>query len=93
MNDLIGTCSHEKSFKYFVATITSPNKYMAQQCSSWKNFKRNGCSSAKIPMGDAVPQNARGEYFLKTDGWDGNYDHDENGHDDDDDESEESGYY
>ncbi|KAL7036298.1 hypothetical protein ACKWTF_008770 [Chironomus riparius] len=84
INDLIGTCSHEKSFKFFVATITSPNKYMAQQCSSWKNFKGNGCSAAKIPMGDAVPQNARGEYFLKTDGWDVNDD------DDDDDESEES---
>ncbi|XP_070500866.1 inactive pancreatic lipase-related protein 1 [Chironomus tepperi] len=75
MNDLIGTCSHEKSFKYFAETITHHNKYMAKPCTSWRNFKKNKCSGAKIPMGDGVPRNARGQYYLETETSDYNNDY------------------
>ncbi|XP_070500867.1 pancreatic triacylglycerol lipase-like [Chironomus tepperi] len=66
LDDYFGACSHDKSFKYFVATIIDPCIYMGRQCSSFKHFKKQKCSGEEVRMGDAVPQNARGEYYLST---------------------------
>ena len=78
LNDYFGACSHDKSFKFFVVSIFNPNKYMANKCPSWKDFKRKRCSEEIIPMGDATPLNARGQYYLRTGGLNRNYVDDDN---------------
>ncbi|XP_053949838.1 pancreatic triacylglycerol lipase-like [Anastrepha ludens] len=59
-------CSHGRSYEYFAESIHSDKGFYATPCSSLEEMIARNCTGAKIQMGDPVPMNARGIYYLKT---------------------------
>lgn len=39
---------------------------MATKCASWASFNDGSCTGDRIEMGDRVPNDARGKYYLRT---------------------------
>ncbi|XP_017479789.1 PREDICTED: pancreatic triacylglycerol lipase-like [Rhagoletis zephyria] len=59
-------CSHGRSYEYFAESIHSEKGFYATPCSSLEQLIGRNCTGAKILMGDPVPMDARGIYYLKT---------------------------
>lgn len=64
--DLVGGCSHSRSYEYFAESITSKNSFMARKCDKWTDFIANNCDDVLVPMGDPTPRTSRGSYYLET---------------------------
>jgi hypothetical protein len=41
------SCTHSKAITYFTQSIQNSCYFLAYQCSNWKNFKKNRCSSCE----------------------------------------------
>ncbi|XP_055632870.1 uncharacterized protein LOC129773297 [Toxorhynchites rutilus septentrionalis] len=69
MNDLIGACSHGRSYEYYVESINHRDAFMAYPCGDLNEYKKQQCQrSVPIPMGDSTPIDARGIHFVDTNG-------------------------
>nr|XP_022917693.1 pancreatic triacylglycerol lipase-like [Onthophagus taurus] len=64
--EIIEGCSHARSWQLFRDSIESANKYMAKKCESYGAFKMNKCDGDMISMGEHVRNDAKGNYYLKT---------------------------
>ncbi|KAK9507399.1 hypothetical protein O3M35_007262 [Rhynocoris fuscipes] len=59
--------SHRRSYWLFAESITSPNAFISESCSSWDQYKLNECTNnSKDKMGEHVSDRARGKYYLRT---------------------------
>lgn len=65
-SDIVGGCSHGRSYRYFAESINTKNGFMAFECASWDDFNKKQCNGDPIPMGEMTPKNANGTYFLET---------------------------
>ncbi|XP_054729783.1 pancreatic triacylglycerol lipase-like [Anastrepha obliqua] len=59
-------CSHGRSYEYFAESINSDKGFHASACNSMDDVRAKNCSGERILMGDPVPFDARGVYFVKT---------------------------
>ncbi|XP_058057071.1 lipase member H [Anopheles bellator] len=66
LDDLVGACSHGRSYEYFAESITRPMSFQAYPCSNIAEFRSARCRSNPVPMGDATPLSTRGKFFLET---------------------------
>lgn len=37
------SCNHVRSYKYFIETVNSPNKFWAVECKSWEDYRAGNC--------------------------------------------------
>jgi pancreatic lipase-related protein 2 len=66
--DVVGACSHGKSYHYFADSIGDDGKdYEGYHCPNWSSFKNGTCEQKPVKMGDKTPRSARGMFFLETD--------------------------
>ncbi|XP_055839590.1 pancreatic triacylglycerol lipase [Episyrphus balteatus] len=63
---VITGCSHGRSYEYFAESINTEKGFFAKPCSTIDAIKNNNCTGDSILMGDRVPREARGIYYLKT---------------------------
>ncbi|XP_025413213.1 pancreatic lipase-related protein 2-like isoform X2 [Sipha flava] len=67
MDKRTGSCSHIKSYHYFAHSIWAKEDYVAQNCSSWDDYKNKKCKNNDTTfMGEHVDKNKTGTYFLET---------------------------
>lgn len=61
-------CSHKRAVLYYAESVVpgAERNFLAQNCPSLSNMKKENCRGMKIPMGLATPPSARGPYFLET---------------------------
>ncbi|XP_018569787.1 lipase member H-like [Anoplophora glabripennis] len=60
-------CDHYRAYQLFARSLTDSQRYLATQCSSYKEFKDGKCSfNNKTFMGISVNEKARGNYFIYT---------------------------
>lgn len=64
--DLIGGCSHGRSYQYFAESIESKRGFMALACRSWEDYISKNCIGDLVPMGFILPNSTRGTFFLQT---------------------------
>ncbi|XP_016980058.1 vitellogenin-1 [Drosophila rhopaloa] len=64
------TCAHARSWEYYAETVYPGNEgnFMATRCSSIARLREFRCPGDEVPMGYAVPQNIKGNYFLEVSG-------------------------
>ncbi|XP_071451660.1 pancreatic triacylglycerol lipase-like isoform X2 [Hetaerina americana] len=63
---LAGTCSHGRSWEYFVESIPG-SRFSSGACATYVDYLRDNCNeSPKVPMGQTAPPSTRGSYYLKT---------------------------
>ncbi|XP_055683759.1 phospholipase A1-like [Lutzomyia longipalpis] len=65
--DILEACSHGRSHEYFAESIFS-NQFISYPCRTWAGYKANRCGKHTELMGDPVSRNARGVYYLETNG-------------------------
>ncbi|XP_058056627.1 lipase member H-like [Anopheles bellator] len=66
LEELMGACSHGRAYEYFAESITRPLSFLAYSCTNIVDFHDTHCQSDPVPMGEATPSSARGNYFLDT---------------------------
>ncbi|KAH8274207.1 hypothetical protein KR018_007767 [Drosophila ironensis] len=61
-------CAHSRAWEYFAETVFPGNErnFLATRCSSLTRLREFRCPGDEIPMGYAVPQNAKGNFFLEV---------------------------
>uniref|UniRef100_A0AB38ZEC5 Venom lipase 1 n=1 Tax=Ectomocoris sp. TaxID=3104572 RepID=A0AB38ZEC5_9HEMI len=64
--DVLGKCSHRRAWMYYAESIVAPKKFMAVPCVSWKDFEDGSCLNSPVNMGEYLPTNTRGIFYLKT---------------------------
>ncbi|KAK9889978.1 hypothetical protein WA026_008789 [Henosepilachna vigintioctopunctata] len=67
--DLLGTCSHGRSFKYLADSISnSKQKFWAYKCKNYATYENRECDNNEVSfMGTLEPdRSASGSYFLET---------------------------
>lgn len=64
--DLIGGCSHGRSYQYFAESIESIDGFMSLQCNSWQDYVSRKCTGEIVPMGFITPNTTRGTFYLET---------------------------
>ncbi|KAF4518754.1 hypothetical protein B566_EDAN006158 [Ephemera danica] len=59
-------CSHWRAYELYAATVLNDFAYPAMRCLSLREFEQGQCRdpSEVVPMGYAVPNSARGTYYL-----------------------------
>lgn len=60
-------CSHSRSWQYFAKTINNPRNYLACKCESFKDYLNGVSCDDEVYMGEEVPNEARGVYYLQAD--------------------------
>ncbi|XP_049778093.1 inactive pancreatic lipase-related protein 1-like [Schistocerca cancellata] len=62
------SCAHARAPEYFAESISSDEGFWGTPCDSWTQYLLNLCNNSgpKIEMGEHVPLNATGSYFLFT---------------------------
>ncbi|CAG9814834.1 unnamed protein product [Phaedon cochleariae] len=64
--DVTGSCSHSRSYYYYVESLKS-GQFVAQKCESYDDFKKDKCfGSPSIMGGYNIDRSARGSYYLET---------------------------
>ncbi|XP_049533431.1 pancreatic lipase-related protein 2 [Anopheles darlingi] len=66
LDDLVGACSHGRSYEYYAESIRNPNGFKAYPCKSMEDLRDSKCRTNAVPMGDPTPDTARGNLFLET---------------------------
>lgn len=63
-------CAHERAWQYYAETVYPGNEqnFIGIRCSSLTRLREGKCPSREIPMGYAVPTDAKGNYFLEVNG-------------------------
>ncbi|XP_030387260.1 pancreatic triacylglycerol lipase [Scaptodrosophila lebanonensis] len=59
-------CSHGRSYEYYAESINSEKGFYGSPCTTLDELKGKNCTGDKILMGDPVPREARGIYFVRT---------------------------
>jgi hypothetical protein len=63
-------CNHRRSWEYYQESVRDPNSFIAVECDSWDDFRRNKCeNNTQIVMGfrfDDKNFNQSGKFFLRT---------------------------
>ncbi|XP_054263364.1 pancreatic triacylglycerol lipase-like [Macrosteles quadrilineatus] len=62
--DLLGACSHGRSYRYYSVSVTS--QFVARACASLDEVQRGRCSGHVGVMGDPAPTTKPGLYYLET---------------------------
>ncbi|XP_075226062.1 pancreatic triacylglycerol lipase-like [Lycorma delicatula] len=63
--DVIGRCSHQRSYWLYAESILNERPFLATSCNSWSHYKHLDCDH-EILMGEYVDRNARGKFYLRT---------------------------
>ncbi|KAJ8916045.1 hypothetical protein NQ315_010913 [Exocentrus adspersus] len=65
--DLLGSCAHERAFRYYAESLGS-GKFVAVSCGSYSEFSQGLCKSGNVSVmgGRHVDRRASGRYFLDT---------------------------
>jgi Lipase len=66
-SDIIGGCSHGRSYRYFAESVEVKNGFMSFKCPSWDDYQKKNCEGDPVPMGESVPRNSNGTFYLETD--------------------------
>ncbi|XP_022214736.2 inactive pancreatic lipase-related protein 1 isoform X1 [Drosophila obscura] len=66
LSQIFTGCSHGRSYEYYAESINSPKGFYGVPCSGLDELKGKNCTGSKILMGDPVPRDARGIFFVKT---------------------------
>ncbi|XP_065095338.1 lipase member H-like isoform X4 [Ochlerotatus camptorhynchus] len=66
MEDFIGACSHGRSYVYYAESVNRRDGFIAFQCGNMNEFNNKQCQTGPVAMGDAVPIETRGTYYLDT---------------------------
>uniref|UniRef100_A0AB38ZEP9 Venom lipase 1 n=1 Tax=Oncocephalus sp. TaxID=2944721 RepID=A0AB38ZEP9_9HEMI len=64
--DVIGKCSHRRAWEYYAESIGNPKTFMAYACISWDVYEQGLCRKGPVPMGEYLPTDTRGTFYLKT---------------------------
>ncbi|KAH8343333.1 hypothetical protein KR059_008539, partial [Drosophila kikkawai] len=61
-------CAHARSWQYYAETVYPGNErnFLATRCSSLSRLRDFRCSGNEVPMGYAVPNNIKGNFFLEV---------------------------
>jgi hypothetical protein len=63
--EIVGACSHARSYEYFSESVVNNNAFTGCKCSSFETF--NDCNCAQtVKMGDKTPTSASGYYHVET---------------------------
>ncbi|KAJ6643641.1 Vitellogenin-1 [Pseudolycoriella hygida] len=62
------TCAHARAWEFFAETVYpgNGNAFLATKCNSITAYNSNKCPGKRIPMGIDCPNNAKGNFFLRT---------------------------
>lgn len=64
---IIETCSHGRSWKFFAESISSDTPFLGYPCASWGDYvSKADCKGRPVPMGDPARSGASGKYYLQT---------------------------
>ncbi|XP_066247226.1 pancreatic lipase-related protein 2-like [Euwallacea similis] len=65
--DIIGSCSHNRAWNYFVESI-SDNQFMAVNCATWDELLTSNCHGGRVFMGGLsnIDRSAKGLFYLET---------------------------
>lgn len=65
---IIETCSHGRSWRYFAESINTDVPFVGYSCSSWTDYLQysSGCEGTSAFMGEAASPGITGKYYLKT---------------------------
>ncbi|XP_017848914.1 pancreatic lipase-related protein 2 [Drosophila busckii] len=66
LSQIFTGCSHGRSYEYFAESINSDKGFYGVPCSSLDELRGKNCSGGRILMGDQVPMDSRGIYFVRT---------------------------
>ncbi|XP_037937552.1 vitellogenin-1-like [Teleopsis dalmanni] len=63
-------CAHERAWRYFAESVYpgSEANFFGKRCTSLTRLREGKCPGYDVPMGFAVPRNAKGNYFLEVNG-------------------------
>ncbi|XP_066988243.1 pancreatic lipase-related protein 3-like [Macrobrachium rosenbergii] len=67
--DMLGSCSHERSRKYWIESINGPTPFKAVPCPDLDSYKAGecvDCGPGCLDMGVHVNDQLTGNYFLQT---------------------------
>ncbi|XP_054260475.1 endothelial lipase-like [Macrosteles quadrilineatus] len=64
--DVVGRCSHRRSYHLFQESIFNSSEFMALQCQNWKHFVKNKCFPTWHRMGEHIQYGIEGKFFLRT---------------------------
>lgn len=67
----VDLCSHQRSWRFWVESVENKNErsFQAVKCSSWKDFRLGKFDqNSVISMGIDCDMNAKGNYYLQTNG-------------------------
>lgn len=59
-------CSHGRSHAFFAESINTNVGFYARSCDQWNGYVDANCKEFPILMGEHVPRNVRGNYYLRT---------------------------
>ncbi|XP_065364144.1 phospholipase A1-like [Calliphora vicina] len=62
------SCAHARAWVYYAETIYPGNEknFMGTRCSSLTRLREGKCPGKEVPMGYAVPTDAKGNYFMEV---------------------------
>ncbi|CAL7948587.1 unnamed protein product [Xylocopa violacea] len=66
--DIVGACSHSRSYEYYAESINTRTGFLAKKCASYSKFLQNNCNSRETElMGGVAPKlGVTGDYYLET---------------------------
>ncbi|XP_050355927.1 phospholipase A1 1-like [Nymphalis io] len=67
-NCLLQTCSHSRAWQMYGESVLTREAFPAIKCSDWEEFKNGSCKNEISYMGYGAKSDARGKYFLQTNG-------------------------
>ena len=62
------SCAHALAWQYYAESVYpgNENNFMGVRCGSLSKLRQNACPGKAYPMGYAVPNNIKGNYFLEV---------------------------
>ncbi|XP_037957830.1 pancreatic triacylglycerol lipase [Teleopsis dalmanni] len=66
LSQIFTGCSHGRSYEYFAESVNSDKGFHANQCTVFEDLVHKNCTGGKILMGDPVPKDASGIFYVKT---------------------------
>jgi len=64
--EIVGACSHARSYEYFSESVRAGHSFTACKCTTWEHFNDCDCNNESVKMGDGTPTSARGYYHVHT---------------------------
>jgi len=63
--EIVGACSHARSYEYFSESVRDGESFTGCKCSTWEHFNDCACEDM-AKMGEGTPTSARGFYHVHT---------------------------